>query len=56
MTTQRMREAVANQGSHWLTHALLRTRMDLGRDFSPARAIVAALIRAELHRRGIPTR
>jgi len=61
MMKHRTREAVASQGSHWLAQALLLARMEMlpdgtPRDFSPRRAIVAAIIRAELHRRGIATR
>lgn len=54
--TQTLRAAIANQGNHWLAHCLLLTRMDLQAGFSASKARVAAMIRAELHRRGIATR
>ena len=52
-TTPRLRAAIANQGSHWLARCLLLTRMDLQAGFSAGKARVAAMIRAELSRRGI---
>ena len=52
-TTPRLRAAVASQGNHWLAHCLLLTRMDLQAGFSASKARVAAVIRAELARRGI---
>jgi hypothetical protein len=51
--TATLRAAIANQGSHWLAHCLLLTRMDLQAGFSVSKARVAAMIRAELSRRGI---
>jgi hypothetical protein len=51
--TAALRAAIANQGSHWLARCLLLTRMDLRAGFSANKARVAAVIRAELSRRGI---
>lgn len=55
-TTPLLRAAAANQSSHWLARCLLSTRMDLQAGFSAGKARVAAVIRAELSRRGIPTK
>ena len=54
--TATLRAAIANQGNHWLARCLLHTRIDLQAGFSAGKARVAAMIRAELHRRGIATR
>ena len=51
--TAALRAAIAHQGSHWLARCLLLTRMDLQAGFSASKARVAAVIRAELSRRGI---
>lgn len=52
-TTQRLREAVAAQGSHWLAQCLVLNRQYLAVEFSAGKASVSALIRAELARRGV---
>ena len=52
-STTTLRAAIARQGSHWLARCLLLTRMDLQAGFSASKARVAAMIRAELSRRGI---
>jgi hypothetical protein len=55
-TTATLRTAIAHQGSHWLARCLLLTRMDLQAGFSAGKARVAAVIRAELARRGIASK
>jgi hypothetical protein len=54
--TATLRAAIANQGSHWLARCLLLTRMDLQAGFSASKARVAAMVRAELARRGIASK
>ena len=55
-TTTTLRAAIANQDSYWLARCLLLTRMDLQAGFSASKARVAAMIRAELSRRGIASK
>jgi len=55
-STRTLRDAAANQNSHWLARALLYSRMELAAEFSAGKARVAAILRAELERRGIPTK
>jgi hypothetical protein len=55
-STATLRAAIAHQGNHWLARCLLLTRMDLQAGFSASKARVAAMIRAELARRGIASK
>lgn len=50
-----LRDYISGRGSHVLAHSLLRMRMALLSGFDAHKARLAAMYRAELERRGVPT-